>query len=62
MIFALGTPINARTKPWVYDWIVKPDALMISAIDLMENPRLYQTIKKAGIRDYLGWDGCLICD
>jgi len=62
MIFALGTPINARTKPWIYDWIIKPDALMISAIDLMENPRLYERVKQKGIRDYLGWDGKLICD
>ena len=62
MIFALGTPINARTKPWVYDWIIKPDALMISAIDLMENPRLFERVKQKGIRDYLGWDGKLICD
>jgi hypothetical protein len=62
MIFALGTPINARTKPWNYDWIIKPDALMVSAIDLMENPRLFEKVKRMGIRDYLGWDGKLICD
>jgi len=62
MIFALGTPINALTKPWTYDWIIKPDALMISAIDLMENPRLFERVKQKGIRDYLGWDGKLICD
>ena len=62
MIFALGTPINARTKPWNYDWIIKPDALMISAIDLMENPRLFERVKQKGIRDILGWDGILICD
>ena len=62
MIFALGTPINARTKPWVYDWIIKPDALMISAIDLMENSRLFERVKQKGIRDILGWDGKLICD
>ena len=62
MIFALGTPVNARTRPWIYDWIVKPDALMISAIDLIENPRLFEKVKKKGICDFLGWDGKLICD
>ena len=62
MIFALGTPVNARTKPWVYDWVIKPDALMISAIDLMENPHLFEKVINRGINDYLGWDGKLICD
>ncbi len=62
MSFALGTPISARIRPWKYDWIVKPDALMISAIDLMESPNLFETIKKEGIRNYLEWDGQLVCD
>ena len=62
MSFALGTPISARIRPWKYDWIVKPDALMISAIDLMESPGLFDKIKDKGIHDYLEWDGPLVCD
>ena len=62
MIFALGTPINARTKPWEYDWSVKPDALMISAIDLLTNKRLFRKIAEICIHDFLGWDGRIICD
>ena len=62
MIFALGTPIDARTKPWEYDWSVKPDALMISAIDLLPNKRLFKKIVDIGIHDFLGWDGRIVCD
>jgi hypothetical protein len=62
MIFAIGTPINARFRPWIYDWVLKPDALMISAIDFFSSPRLFQKVKKEGIHDYLGWDGQIICD
>ena len=62
MIFALGTPINARFRPWTYDWALKPDALMISAIDFFSSPRLFQKIKKKGIHDFLGWDGQIILD
>jgi hypothetical protein len=62
MIFALGTPINAQTKPWSYDWIVKPDAIMISAIDFLESPSLYEKVKNKGIHEVLEWDGPLICD
>ncbi|PWI48217.1 hypothetical protein CEE45_07870 [Candidatus Heimdallarchaeota archaeon B3_Heim] len=62
MSFALGTPINARIRPWKYDWIVKPDSLMISAIDLMENSSLFEKIKKIGVHEYLEWDGPLVCD
>jgi hypothetical protein len=35
---------------------------MISAIDLMESPSLFETIKKKGIHAYLEWDGPLVCD
>ncbi|MHA2096319.1 MAG: hypothetical protein ACW98F_16990, partial [Candidatus Hodarchaeales archaeon] len=62
MSFALGTPISARIRPWKYDWIVKPDSLMISAIDFMQNPGIFETIKKKGIHSYLEWDGPLVCD
>ncbi len=62
MSFALGTPISARIRPWKYDWIVKPDFLMISAIDFMQNPKLFTTIKRTGIHEYLEWDGSLVCD
>ncbi|MFX1505494.1 MAG: hypothetical protein ACFFDC_05195 [Promethearchaeota archaeon] len=62
MIFAIGTPINARFRPWTYDWALKPDALMISAIDFFSSPRLFQKVIKEGIHDYLGWDGQIICD
>ncbi|MFW9778092.1 MAG: hypothetical protein ACFFE8_04495 [Candidatus Heimdallarchaeota archaeon] len=62
MIFALGSPVNARCRPWTFDWAIKPDALMISAIDFLSSPRLFETVKKKGIREYLGWDGKIICD
>ncbi len=62
MIFALGTPINAGTKPWKYDWNIKPDALMISAIDLLTNRKLLKKITEKGIHEYLEWDGKIICD
>ncbi|MFX1285762.1 MAG: hypothetical protein ACFFB5_19130 [Promethearchaeota archaeon] len=62
MIFALGTPINARFRPWTYDWTLKPDALMVSAIDFFTTPTLFQKIKKVGIHEYLKWDGQIICD
>ncbi|MFX0171524.1 MAG: hypothetical protein ACFE9L_06370 [Candidatus Hodarchaeota archaeon] len=62
MIFALGTPINAKFKPWTYDWATKPDALMISAIDFFDAPKIYQKVKKIGIHEYLGWNGQIICD
>ncbi|MFX0208062.1 MAG: hypothetical protein ACFFDT_18900 [Candidatus Hodarchaeota archaeon] len=62
MIFAIGTPINARFRPWTYDWALKPDALMISAIDFFSSPRLFQKVVKVGIHDYLGWDGQIIFD
>ncbi|MFX0123539.1 MAG: hypothetical protein ACFFAE_07840 [Candidatus Hodarchaeota archaeon] len=62
MIFALGTPINARFQPWIYDWALKPDALMVSAIDFFSTPRLYQKVVKKGIHEILGWDGQIICD
>lgn len=62
MIFALGTPINARFRPWTYDWTLKPDALMISAIDFFTTPTLFQKIEKVGIHEYLKWDGQIICD
>lgn len=62
MIFALGTPINARFRPWTYDWALKPDALMISAIDFFSSPRLFQKVGKEGIHESLGWDGQIICD
>ncbi len=62
MSFALGTPISARVRPWQFDWIVKPDFLMISAVDFMQNPNLFETIKKSGIHEYLEWDGPLVCD
>ncbi|MHA2202255.1 MAG: hypothetical protein ACW991_01065 [Candidatus Hodarchaeales archaeon] len=62
MIFALGTPINARFRPWTYDWALKPDALMISAIDFFSSPRLFQKVEKKGIHETLGWDGQIICD
>lgn len=62
MIFAIGTPINARFRPWTYDWALKPDALMISAIDFLSSPKLFQKVVKEGIHDYLGWEGQIICD
>jgi len=62
LIYALGTPINARFKPWTYEWALKPDALMISAIDFFDNPKLFQKVKKVGIHEYLGWNGQIICD
>ncbi len=62
MIFALGTPINARFRPWTYDWTPKPDALMISAIDFFTTPTLFKKIEKVGINEYLQWDGQIICD
>ncbi len=62
MIFALGTPINARCRPWTFEWALKPDAIMISAIDFFKSPRTFQRAKKSGIHEYLGWDGKIICD
>lgn len=62
MIFALGTPINTRFRPWTFDWALKPDALMISAIDFFNSPRLFQKIEKKGIHEFIGWDGQIICD
>ncbi len=62
MIFALGTPINARFRPWVYDWTIKPDALMISAIDFFTSPTTLEKVKKIGLHEFLGWDGQIICD
>ncbi|MFW9854570.1 MAG: hypothetical protein ACFFFG_05900 [Candidatus Thorarchaeota archaeon] len=62
MIFALGSPVSARCRPWTFDWAIKPDALMISAIDFLSSPRLLERVKKKGIREYLGWDGKIICD
>ncbi|MHA1971747.1 MAG: hypothetical protein ACTSW1_02070 [Candidatus Hodarchaeales archaeon] len=62
MIFALGTQIFARFKPWVFPWIIKPDALMVSAIDLISNKRAFQQLQKKGLRGLLAWDGLLICD
>ncbi|MFX0136563.1 MAG: hypothetical protein ACFFDN_23185, partial [Candidatus Hodarchaeota archaeon] len=60
MIFAVGTPINAQFKPWTYNWALKPDALMISAIDFFDAPKIYQKVKKVGIHEYLGWKGQII--
>ncbi|UCG02203.1 MAG: hypothetical protein JSW11_21755 [Candidatus Heimdallarchaeota archaeon] len=62
MIFAIGTPINAIFRPWTYDWALKPDALMISAIDFFSSPRLFQKVVKKGIHDTLGWDGKILLD
>jgi hypothetical protein len=62
MIFALGTPINAQTKPWKYDWIVQPDAIMISAIDFFDSPKLFERVIRKGIHDFLNWDGPIFCD
>ncbi|MFX0016688.1 MAG: hypothetical protein ACFFB2_18610 [Promethearchaeota archaeon] len=62
MIFALGTPVNSRCRPWTYNWALEPDALMISAIDFLNSPKLFQKIKKNGIHEFLGWDGQIICD
>jgi hypothetical protein len=62
VIFALGTPINARFRPWTYDWTIKPDALMISAIDFFTSPTAFEKVKKIGIHEFLGWDGQIICD
>ncbi len=62
MIFALGTPINARFRPWAYDWTIKPDALMISAIDFFTSPITFEKVKKIGLHEFLGWDGQIICD
>jgi queuine/archaeosine tRNA-ribosyltransferase len=62
MIFALGTPVNARCRPWTFDWAIKPDAIMISAIDFLSSPRLLEAVKKKGIHEYLGWEGQIICD
>ena len=62
MIFALGTPINARFRPWTYDWAIAPDALMVSAIDFFTSPPTFRRVKKIGLHEYLGWDGQIICD
>lgn len=62
MIFALGSPVNARCRPWTFDWAIKPDALMISSIDFLSSPRTFAAVKKKGIHEYLGWDGPIICD
>ncbi|NHJ00802.1 MAG: hypothetical protein EAX86_01615 [Candidatus Heimdallarchaeota archaeon] len=62
MIFAIGTPVNAHFRPWTYDWALKPDALMISAIDFLSSPRTYKKLKSKGIHDLLAWDGSIICD
>jgi hypothetical protein len=62
MIFALGSPVNARCRPWTFDWAIKPDAIMISAIDFLSSPRLFAAVKKKGIHEYLGWEGKIICD
>lgn len=62
MIYAIGTPINARCRPWTYEWALKPDALMISAIDFFSSPKTYQKVKKLGIHEVLDWEGNLICD
>ncbi|MHA1332303.1 MAG: hypothetical protein ACTSR2_14645, partial [Candidatus Hodarchaeales archaeon] len=62
MIFALGTPIFARFRPWSFSWIIKPDALMVSAIDLISSKRAFNQLQKKGIRELVNWDGLLICD
>ncbi len=62
MIFGIGTPVNARFRPWCYDWTIKPDALMISAIDFLKSRTLFQRVKEIGIREYLDWDKQIICD
>ncbi len=62
MIFALGTPVNSRTHPWAYDWTIKPDALMISAIDFLNSPSTFKRLCKKGIHEILNWDGQIVCD
>jgi len=62
LIFGIGTPVNARVRPWSYDWTIKPDALMISAIDFLTSRSLFQKVKEIGIREYLNWDKQIICD
>lgn len=62
MIFGIGTPVNARFRPWSYDWTIKPDALMISAIDFLKSRTLFQKVKEIGICEYLNWDNQIICD
>jgi hypothetical protein len=62
LIYAIGTPINARCRPWTYEWALKPDALMFSAIDFFSSPKTYQKVKKLGIHKVLDWEGKLICD
>ncbi len=46
MIFALGTPMNARCRPWTFEWALKPSAIMVSAIDFFESPRIFEKVKK----------------
>ncbi len=58
----MGTPIFSRFKPWIFDWTIKPDALMVSAIDFLTSPRAFKQLEKKGIREILDWDGLLICD
>ncbi len=62
MIFALGTPINVKFKPWVISGMLKPDALMISVVDFLRSSKLYRKVLKRGIRDVLEWDGLIVCD
>ncbi len=62
MIFALGTPVNARFRPWIYDWVVEPDALMISALDFLSSPKTFSLLQRKGIHDLMDWDGLIICD
>ncbi len=62
MIFALGTPINARFKPWAIPGMLLPDGLMISVVDFFRSKKLLKDVRKKGIREVLSWDGLIICD
>ena len=62
MLFAIGTPVGAYIKPWIYDWGVSPDALMISAIDFIEKEFNFKKLRKKSLPDILEWDKMIICD
>jgi hypothetical protein len=54
--------MNARCRPWTFEWTLKPSAIMVSAIDFFKSPRIFEKVKKYGIHEFLEWDGKIICD
>lgn len=58
----MGTPVNAKFKPWTIPGMLKPDALMISVVDFIRSRSLLDRVRKTGIREELDWDGLIVCD